>query len=234
MNLTWEQLATGVYRCRLAFLDVTVGLVLGRDGALLIDSGTTFEEARAIDADVRALDERGVSHIVLTHDHFDHILGAAEFDGAQVYCMPAVAETMAHRTDYIRTHALSYGAVESDIDAVIAAIRLPQHRVRDGTVDLGDRVVELLHPGIGHTDHDLVVRVPGLLDTDPLVLFCGDLVEESGDPSIDTGSDIGQWAATMDRLLAIGGPDAVYVPGHGAVVDADFVRRQQDWLRSRR
>jgi hypothetical protein len=31
-------------------------------------------------------------------------------------------------------------------------------------------------------------------------------------------------------VLALGGPDAVYVPGHGAVVDADFVLRQRDWL----
>jgi hypothetical protein len=27
--------------------------------------------------------------------------------------------------------------------------------------------------------------------------------------------------------------DGVFVPGHGAVVDAVFVRRQRDWLRAR-
>jgi glyoxylase-like metal-dependent hydrolase (beta-lactamase superfamily II) len=226
----WELVATGVYRCRLAFLDVTVGLVLGRDGALLIDSGTTFAEANAIDADVRQFDHRGVRHLVLTHDHFDHVLGSAVFGDADVYAMPAVAETMAHRTDYLRSHALSYGAAPADIDAVVAAIRAPQHLVREARIDLGDRTVEVTHPGIGHTDHDLIVRVPGLSEADPTVLFCGDLVEESGDPSMDLGSDVGQWAATMDRVLAAGGPDAVYVPGHGAVVDADFIRRQQQWL----
>ena len=26
-------------------------------------------------------------------------------------------------------------------------------------------------------------------------------------------------------------PEAIYVPGHGRVVDAEFVRRQRDWLR---
>ena len=30
--------------------------------------------------------------------------------------------------------------------------------------------------------------------------------------------------------LDAGGPDAVYVPGHGAVVDAAFVERQRRWL----
>jgi glyoxylase-like metal-dependent hydrolase (beta-lactamase superfamily II) len=65
------------------------------------------------------------------------------------------------------------------------------------------------------------------------VVFTGDLVEESGDPYIDADSDLPAWPATLDRLLAIGGPGAIYVPGHGKVVDAEFVRRQRDWLRGR-
>jgi glyoxylase-like metal-dependent hydrolase (beta-lactamase superfamily II) len=231
MNQTWEPLAAGVYRCRLAFLDVTVGLILGRDGALMIDSGTTFDEARSIDADVRCFDDRGVSHLVLTHDHFDHILGSTVFAGAAVHAMPAVAETMAHRTGYLREHALSYGAAAADIDAVISAVRLPQHLGSRASIDLGDRTVEVEHPGVGHTDHDLVVRVPPSRETDPTVVFCGDLVEESGDPAVGPESDPVRWAVTLDRVLTVGGPDAVYVPGHGAVVDAEFVRRQQQWLR---
>lgn len=65
------------------------------------------------------------------------------------------------------------------------------------------------------------------------VVFTGDLVEESADPAIDADSDVAAWPATLDRVLALGGPDAIYVPGHGKAVDADFVRRQRDWLRAR-
>jgi glyoxylase-like metal-dependent hydrolase (beta-lactamase superfamily II) len=61
-------------------------------------------------------------------------------------------------------------------------------------------------------------------------VFCGDLVEESNDPFIDAESDTTAWPATLDQLLSAGGADAVYVPGHGASVDARFVRRQQQWL----
>ncbi|MDX1892023.1 MBL fold metallo-hydrolase [Mycolicibacterium sp. 050158] len=233
MNQDWESLATGVYRCRLAFLDVTVGLVLGSEGVLLIDSGTTFDEARSIEADVLAFDQRGVTRVVLTHDHFDHILGSTVFAEAAVHAMPAVAETMLHRTDYLRAHALEYGAAEADVDAVIAAVRIPQHLGARASIDLGDRTVEVEHPGIGHTDHDLIVRVPPLHATDPNVVFCGDLVEESGDPSVAPESDVAQWPATLDRVMDVGGPGAVYVPGHGAVVDANFIRRQQRWLRGR-
>lgn len=65
------------------------------------------------------------------------------------------------------------------------------------------------------------------------MLFTGDLVEESADPYLDDDSDLMAWPATLDRLLQIGGPDAVYVPGHGQVVDAAFIRRQREWLRER-
>lgn len=83
--------------------------------------------------------------------------------------------------------------------------------------------------GGGHTTSDLVVVVPGV-DGDRVVVFAGDLIEESGDPAIDADSDVTVWPNTLDRLLAIGGPDALYVPGHGRVVDANFVRSQRDWL----
>jgi glyoxylase-like metal-dependent hydrolase (beta-lactamase superfamily II) len=88
MTFAWERLADGVFRCRLPFLDVTVGLVYGRDGAMLIDSGTTLTEARAIAEDVADIANREISHIFLTHNHFDHILGASAFDGAETYCAP--------------------------------------------------------------------------------------------------------------------------------------------------
>jgi len=90
--------------------------------------------------------------------------------------------------------------------------------------------VVIARPGRGHTHADLVVRVPGS-DGERTVVFSGDLIEESGDPAIDADSDVPAWPGALDRVLAIGGPDAIYVPGHGRVVDAEFVRRQQDWLR---
>lgn len=64
-------------------------------------------------------------------------------------------------------------------------------------------------------------------------MFTGDLVEESAEPAIDADSDVTAWPATLDRLLAIGGPDAIYVPGHGKIVDAEFIRRQRNWLKER-
>jgi len=110
VSLGWEQSADGVFRCRLPFLDVTVGLICGRDGVVLIDSGSTLPEARAIAGDVHSMACRAVSHIVLTHHHFDHILGASAFKTPEIYCAPQVGVTMAKRNDHLRADALRYGA----------------------------------------------------------------------------------------------------------------------------
>jgi glyoxylase-like metal-dependent hydrolase (beta-lactamase superfamily II) len=64
-------------------------------------------------------------------------------------------------------------------------------------------------------------------------VFCGDLVEESGEPQAGHDARPAWWPAALDRLLALGGEQARYVPGHGAVVDAAFVRTQRDRLADR-
>ncbi|MBX7433163.1 MBL fold metallo-hydrolase [Mycobacterium sp. Y57] len=229
-GLAWEQLTPQVFRCRLAFCDVTVGLVAGGGQALLIDTGTTLAEAEAVAADVRSLTGHEVGHVVLTHNHFDHILGSSVFAGARFYCATAVLATMATAGPGLRAEAVRYGADAAEVDRAVAALAPPRDAVGEATLRLGALDVAISHPGRGHTDHDLIVAVAG---AGPTVVFCGDLVEESGDPCFDEQSDPAQWPSTLRRVIEIGGESALYVPGHGAVVDADFVRRQAMWLAGR-
>jgi glyoxylase-like metal-dependent hydrolase (beta-lactamase superfamily II) len=92
-------------------------------------------------------------------------------------------------------------------------------------VDLGDRQVELVHPGRGHSDGDLVVRVP-----DARTLLAGDLVEQSGPPVFGPDSFPMEWPLSLDIVLGLVTSDWVVVPGHGAPVDRDFVEEQRNTL----
>ena len=59
------------------------------------------------------------------------------------------------------------------------------------------------------------------------VVFAGDLVEEGAPPAFEDGYPL-EWPATIDTLLKlVGGP---VVPGHGDVVDRDFVTAQRALL----
>ncbi len=90
-------------------------------------------------------------------------------------------------------------------------------------LDLGDRLVELVHPGRGHTAGDLVVRVP---DAD--VVLAGDLVEESGPPGFGGDCYPMDWPLSLDIVLGLLTTSSVVVPGHGAVVDREFVEDQRN------
>ncbi len=238
MHFAWEHLTDSVHRYRLPFCDVTIGLVQGRTGTLLIDTGTTLAEAAAIDSDARQIAGGPITHVVLTHKHFDHVLGSSLFAEADIYCAPEVVEYLSSATGQIRDDALHYGADAAEIDRAIAALRPPRRgayeAIYETVINLGNRTATITHPGRGHTTSDLIVVIPGADDdASPMVVFTGDLVEESADPAIDADSDLAAWPVTLDRVLAIGGSDALYVPGHGKVVDAEFIRRQRDWLKAR-
>jgi len=227
----WERLAAGVGRCRLPGWDCTVGLVVGAGSALMIDAGSSLAEGARLRTAARALAGRPVTHLALTHPHFDHVFGAAEFADAEVFGAAGVERVLADEREALRGDAIENGLHARVADEAVAALVHPRHLVSDEwTLPLGgDRQALLVNVGPGHTSHDLAVVVPGA----PAVVFCGDLVEESGEPQAGPDAVPSHWPAALDRLLDLGGEDALYVPGHGAVVDAGFVRAQRDALATR-
>lgn len=230
-ELGWERLAAGVGRCRLPGWDCTAGLVLGVGTALVVDAGSSLAEGARLRARAQRIAGGRVTHLALTHPHFDHVLGASAFAGAEVYGAVGVDAALALGREELRLDAVRNGLPVRDADEAVDALVSPGHLVSgEWTLDLGDgRQALLANVGPGHTAHDLAVLVPG----DPEVVFCGDLVEESGEPQAGPDAIPSRWPDALDRLLALGGEDALYVPGHGAVVDAGFVRRQRDALAAR-
>jgi glyoxylase-like metal-dependent hydrolase (beta-lactamase superfamily II) len=99
----------------------------------------------------------------------------------------------------------------------------PTHLVGEHTsLDLGDRIVELLHVGRGHTDNDLLIHVP-----DAQTWLVGDLLEESGPPMYGSGSFPIDWPVTVADLCRRLEDGATVVPGHGTPVDPAFAVAQQ-------
>ncbi|WP_175411554.1 MBL fold metallo-hydrolase [Streptomyces sp. TRM64462] len=231
----WERLATGVGRRRLPGWDATVGLVVGDTAALLFDAGSTLREGAELRGQAQALlGGRRVTHIALSHPHFDHVLGAAAFAGAQVFGAVGVDDVLVRDRDVLRADAVRHGVAAPEAAEAVDVLVRPHHLVcGEWTLDLGGRQVLLANVGPGHTAHDLALLVPGPGGGGPEVVFCGDLVEESGDPQAGPDAIPSRWPAALDRLLELGGDDATYVPGHGAVVDAAYVRAQRDALAGR-
>ncbi|MGW6389849.1 MBL fold metallo-hydrolase [Streptomyces sp. NPDC055103] len=229
----WERLADGVGRRRLPGWDATVGLVVGAKALLLYDTGSTLAEGAELRTQIEGLTGgRRVTHIALSHPHFDHVFGTAVFAGAEVFGAVGVDELLSRTRDRedLREDAVTQGVDERAATEAADALVAPRHVVSgEWTLDLGGRQVLLANVGPGHTGHDLALCVPG----DREIVFCGDLVEESGEPQAGPDAIPSRWPDALDRLLSLGGEDAVYVPGHGATVDAAFVRTQREELARR-
>ncbi|PJE94299.1 MBL fold metallo-hydrolase [Streptomyces carminius] len=234
MDAGWEELAPGVVRHRLPGWDHTVGAVAGAEGVLVVDTGASLREGARIRRELRGLLGRPATHVALTHPHFDHVLGTAAFAGVEVYGSVGCDEWLARSRDELRDDAVRHGADREETAQAVDVLVCPHHRVPgELTVPLGGREALLVNAGPGHTAYDLAVLVPPAGPGGRPVVFCGDLVEESGEPQAGPDAHPVHWPAALDRLLELGGEDAVYVPGHGAVVDAAFVRAQRDGLARR-
>lgn len=227
MHGSWHEVAPGVWQGRYAPFDVTVAVVTGEGGSLVVDTGCGPAQAAELDRDLGALGLPEVTHVVNTHAHGDHCFGNAAFaERAELWAQRGCADALADGGEAQRHHLLEAleqlpaddGSTAEDITR--AEIVAPQRLVDDlAEIDVGGRRVRLRFLGAGHTDHDLVVDVP---DADAVI--AGDLVEESGPPSFDH-SDPQAWPETLDRLRALG--RRVIVPGHGACVGPLFVADQQ-------
>ncbi|OEU85073.1 MBL fold metallo-hydrolase [Streptomyces abyssalis] len=231
----WEELVPGVVRRRLPGWDATVGAVRGTAGLLVVDTGSGAAEGAGIRDGLRELFGLPVTHAVLTHSHFDHVFGTAAFEGAHVYGAQGLGDHLVGAREELRQDAVRHGMAREAAADSASRLVPPLHGVSEQiTLTLGERSVRLVNMGAAHSGFDLAVLVsggPGHAGRG--VVFCGDLVEESGEPQAGPDASPSRWPRALDRLLVLGGEDALYVPGHGAVVGADFVRAQRDVLARR-
>jgi glyoxylase-like metal-dependent hydrolase (beta-lactamase superfamily II) len=226
----FREIADRVWLARYDWWDVNVTLIGGSAGLLIVDTHASATAARQVVEDVRRLGVGPLTRVVNTHEHFDHTFGNAELRAAYGDLPIHATETAAARTVASGERAKArYGSDPDDPRAgeILATPILPADTTfaSVAALDLGDRLVELAHPGRGHTAGDLVVRVP---DAD--VVLAGDLLEESGPPVFGADCYPLDWPTTIDVVLGMLTPGSVVVPGHGVPVDRAWVEQQRNDL----
>jgi glyoxylase-like metal-dependent hydrolase (beta-lactamase superfamily II) len=228
---SWIELGESVYARRYDELDLTVGLVIGKTGCLVIDTRGDVEQGRELAAAIREITGKPWT-VVYTHAHFDHCFGTTAFlpsavwahDGCRTELVTSGAGARKRWAAWYR--AQGKPTIADALDRT--NIELPDRLFTAAAeLDLGDRKVALVHPGKAHTDHDVLVHVP-----DAGIVFAGDVVENAPSgfsaDSFGDDNDLAGWPSALDAILALAAP--TIVPGHGAPVGRDFVAGQRGKL----
>ncbi|MCF1595358.1 MBL fold metallo-hydrolase [Streptomyces muensis] len=194
------------------------GIVVGGDGALVVDTLSTIPRARRLAETVDKLATGPARTVVNTHFHGDHAFGNQVF--------PPGTQIIAHedmRTAMVTT-GLALTGLWPRVDWGDIEVTPPTVTFRDHlTVHVGERRAELLRVGPAHTDHDVVVWLP-----EERVLFAGDIVMSGVTPFVLFGSVAGTLAA-LDRLAEL--EPEVVVAGHGPVAGPEVLDANREYLR---
>ncbi len=183
-------------------------------GAVIVDTMTFGIQGDRIREETVRLTGSEPVLIINTHYHLDHTHGNPAFT-------PGTRVLSTERTlKYLNT-------LDADFWQGEAAALLPNETFTDQqTLFIGGKKIELVHPGPGHTNGDLVV-----VFVDEAVVHMGDLLFNRHYPNIDleAGGTVQQWPDTLDRVLSLHNFDRV-IPGHGPTTDRDGIRQFKSFL----
>jgi glyoxylase-like metal-dependent hydrolase (beta-lactamase superfamily II) len=208
-----------------------IGIVLGEDAALVIDTGMGPRNGtRVFDAARKVAGGRKLI-LTLTHFHPEHGFGAQAFKGKA-----EIVYNRAQRDELQRKGEAYVGMFKTFGPGVAAALEgteiVMPDRVYEGksqSIDLGGRSVEMRTFGLAHTAGDQVVWLPA-----EKIVFVGDLAEERMFPIFpwfppdDADIDAANWAGIL-REIAGWQPNTV-VPGHGDVGGAAILTDVRDYM----
>lgn len=175
-------------------------------GNVIVDTMTLPLQGERIRDVARELTGADTVLLINTHYHLDHTHGNPAFTpGTRVL---ATERTLSHLQ-----------ALDAEFWTGDAKQLMPNETfVGRHSLRLGNKTLELVHPGRGHTDGDLVV-----VFADEGVIHMGDLMFNQHYPNIDleAGGSIQEWPATLDKVSTLN--FSRVIPGHGATTDREGI-----------
>lgn len=191
-------------------LNANIGLVVTRDGAVLIDSGATWQGARAIHEAAKRVTAQPIRWVVNTGGQDHRWLGNGYFkaQGAEIIGHAGGEADLRNRgNDHLEGLRAVLGA---KADGTVPTLPMRWLRAADERLELGGTVFEFKHRGGGHTPGDTMVWLP-----QQKLLFSGDIVYVDRMLGVIPVSNTRRWLdsfAVIEQLA----PQRI-VPGHGQV-----------------
>jgi glyoxylase-like metal-dependent hydrolase (beta-lactamase superfamily II) len=191
-------------------LNANFGLVVTPAGALLIDSGASWQGARQLAEAARRVTPQPIKWVINTGGQDHRWMGNGFFkaQGAQTMAHAgAEADMRARGPEHLKANAPVLKEKLHGTEVVLPARWLQD---ADTTLDLGGVQVRVVYRGGGHTPGDLMVWLPTTG-----VVFTGDVVYVDRILGLHPVSKTKTWLQSFEALEALN--PRVVVPGHGGV-----------------
>ncbi len=199
------------------------GIVIGRDGILVIDTLVSSKEAKRFIRDIRSVSDKPIKYAVNTHYHLDHTFGNSEFvkSGATIISSINCRNNLKNRGEGALKNAKDYGLTEEDMQGT--EISIPSLTFKKTMeIDPGNQKVELIYAGPAHTDGNIMVYLPK-----EKILFTGDILFTDYHPFMADG-DIEGWVKVLDYIMSL--DVETIIPGHGPVSSKKDVVDMKDYI----
>lgn len=208
-------------------LNTNIGLVVTPGGAVLIDSGASFQSAKKIHDAVKKVTPQPLKWVINTGDQDHRWLGNGYFK-AQGMETIAHADAEADMKNRSGDHMEGLKVLRERLDGTVPTLPTRFVKNKDTRLELGGVVMELKHRNGGHTPGDTMVWLP-----QTNVLFSGDVVYVDRVLGLHPVSRTKTWLesfAVIDELQP-----QIIVPGHGKVTNLATAQAQtRDLLRALR
>ena len=190
-------------------LNANIGLVVTSAGAVLIDSGATFQTARKLQEAVKKVTSQPLKWVINTGGQDHRWLGNGFFSAQGI---DTLAHAGAEADMKVRTgeHLAGLQVLKERLDGTVPTLPGRFVRENDSRMELGGTVIELKYRGGGHTPGDMVVWLP-----QKGVLFSGDVVYVDRVLGLHPVSNTKNWLASFALIDSLA--PTVIVPGHGGV-----------------
>jgi len=199
------------------------GVVVGKDGILVVDTLISSKTARKFLEDIRMITDKPIKYVVNTHSHLDHSFGNSEFEkqGAVIIAHQNSRKDLQINGEAAMKRAIGYGLTDNDLEGT--TIALPKITFSEKMeIDLGGQTVILIYPGPSHTDGSVMVYIP-----DKKLLFAGDILFTDYYPNL-VGGDIDGWIKALDYLMSLD-VDTI-IPGHGPLSGRKDISDMKEYL----
>ena len=210
-TISFDEIGKGVYAYT-AEGDPNTGVVVGDDSVLVFDAQATPKMAQTVIDRIRAVTDKPIRHVVLSHYHAVRVLGAPAYGASEIICSDAARAMIVERGEEDKASEIGrFPRLFQGADSIRPGLTWPTTTFsEDCSLWLGSREVRLMSLGRGHTAGDIVAWIP-----DANVCFAGDLVEYGATPYCGD-AHFGDWPDTLDNLSALG--SVAMAPGRGAAL----------------